>query len=817
MLFLSVLLWFLSGRQFLPVIAFMSIFQAASVVNLSLGSMSMGVNPSLFLLVVFLITKRYQTPNRKSPGQPLRSAAILLSAFVAYAAASAFICPVIFSGVPITNPKFGVGAPLQWGTSHLTQLCYLLLAAALYGVAAYYTSSSELIKSVNWFVAGAVLASLITFYQYAAFKTGLPFPKEFLDTNPTYVIYDQYEINGFLRVNSTFTEASAAAFTLSMALAIAIWRLFSAVSLASVVYTTLLTFALMLTLSSSGYLCLVYLLAAAIALYVFRWRGNHDSRVKKTLLAVPALLIFLALLSTSGFRQSFSKLAHTVILDKQESSSYQKRTQDDRDALTTAADTYGLGAGWGMCRGSSFIPTLLANAGIPGFVLFFAFCFEIMRPVLRPRRIRLPIHGAVLFTLSVALLDLFISGPEATQPILWLLFAIAARLAVPRRLPLAVRTFPHRRGSCGTRIPRQHGVAHKMKIHVNGRFRSQKLTGLQRYAHEVTARLGSAVQICQPGGKLSGWQGHLWRADNAATSRPPKPALESLRHGAHLGISSCCSFHDIFPIDSPEWYNPVYARWHQFLMRSLAKTATHVIAVSQYTQSRLVNRLGVRPSRISVIPEGVHSAFSEVPPSAAPAARQALNLPSEKYFLSVGSLEPRKNLRRLVIAWAEVVDDLPPDLWLVVAGSGSSIFKNDGLQVVPKRVFMTGYVPENHLHGLYSGSQAFLYPSLGEGFGLPPLEAMAAGVPVITSSLTALPEVCSSAALYVDPTNVSAIAGAIKLLSSEVTLRLDLAERGRRRAAKFTWDKTAAQTLEVLQTLAQRAASKVLNECKSFN
>ena len=341
-----------------------------------------------------------------------------------------------------------------------------------------------------------------------------------------------------------------------------------------------------------------------------------------------------------------------------------------------------------------------------------------------------------------------------------------------------------------------------MNIYVNGRFRAHKMTGVQRVAHEITRRLHDEVEVCQPQSKLSGWRGHLWEQTVLPKLSKDGVLWSPCASGPIMSSRHIVTFHDLFVVDSPQWYKSAYAAWYGFSLRTLAQSAAHIIAVSEYTKRRLVARFAVDAAKISVIYNGVDtSVFSNARASVAE-ARSALRLPAN-YLLTVGSLEPRKNLKTLLAAWQSVVAELPPDTWLVISGSSdANVYKNAGLRDWPPRVFLTGYVPDQYLPGLYAGSLAFVYPSLAEGFGLPPLEAMACGVPVATSNTTALPEVCSSAALYFDPTSTNDLARTIKLLIEDENLRQKFSELGPHRAACFNWERTAQQTLHVLRTIA---------------
>jgi hypothetical protein len=242
-------------------------------------------------------------------------------------------------------------------------------------------------------------------------------------------MYEAYEINGFTRVNSTFSEASALAFCLTVALALVLWRFLSGfVSQRNVIYAGILITGLILTLSTTGFLCLIFLLTVAAGRYLFHWAGNERARLAKLLLAFPALAVTLALLSVPAAHESFMKLMHTVVLDKRETTSYRERTQMNENSLTTATATYWLGAGWGVCRASSFIPTILGNVGLPGTLLLLAFWFKLICSGFRRGNSRHLDHGEVVFALSAILVDLAIAAPEIVSPVIWLLFAVTAKL-----------------------------------------------------------------------------------------------------------------------------------------------------------------------------------------------------------------------------------------------------------------------------------------------------------------------------------------------------------------------------------------------------
>ncbi|MDB5351970.1 MAG: glycosyl transferase group 1 [Planctomycetota bacterium] len=171
------------------------------------------------------------------------------------------------------------------------------------------------------------------------------------------------------------------------------------------------------------------------------------------------------------------------------------------------------------------------------------------------------------------------------------------------------------------------------------------------------------------------------------------------------------------------------------------------------------------------------------------------------YVLYVGSLEPRKNLGRLFSAWAQILRDCP-GVTLVIAGTAGRIFSGTGFERLPSRVHLLGRIGDGDLRALYGNAMAFVYPSLYEGFGLPPLEAMACGTPVVVSDAASMPEAVGDAALLVDPLEIDSIAFGLRAVLSDCSLRTDLQRRGLERAREFTWERAAKRTWQVLSDAA---------------
>jgi glycosyltransferase involved in cell wall biosynthesis len=263
------------------------------------------------------------------------------------------------------------------------------------------------------------------------------------------------------------------------------------------------------------------------------------------------------------------------------------------------------------------------------------------------------------------------------------------------------------------------------------------------------------------------------------------------------------TIHDTTFFDTPECFGRAFVRWYQWLIPRLARRVRRVLTVSEFSRQRIAELAGIKPERIEVIPNGVHSSFVPANPDDVERVRQQYGLEGP-YVLTLGSLEPRKNLSTLLRAW-EIVAGRRKDLTLAVAGgANASIFSSpelSGRATIPNLRWL-GYVEESALPALYTGCEAFVFPSLYEGFGLPPLEAMACGAVVVCSNAAAMPEVLGDAALLVSPRDHEAMADAILRVTRDDQLRTLLGARGRCQAARFTWEASAQRVWSVLSDAA---------------
>lgn len=282
--------------------------------------------------------------------------------------------------------------------------------------------------------------------------------------------------------------------------------------------------------------------------------------------------------------------------------------------------------------------------------------------------------------------------------------------------------------------------------------------------------------------------------------------IAPMRYGGNFVVT----VHDLAIYREPGMFPSGQGFSIKYLVPRSIVRAKKIIAVSESTKKDIIEFFNVDPNKISVIYEGVdHNRFPFKKPEAG--LREYLNNAyhiKRDYILFVGTLEPRKNLIRLLEAWYKLVNKKPSiaqNYQLVLAGGAGWLYdaiyeevKNRNLE---SSVLFPGYFPSKDLPKLYAGAAFFIFPSLYEGFGLPVLEAMASGLPVITSNVSALPEIAGQAAILIDPHDEEGIAAAMEKLLDKPELRLELAAAGQARAQQFTWRKCAQETLQLYREI----------------
>ncbi|MCC6355875.1 MAG: glycosyltransferase family 4 protein [Verrucomicrobiae bacterium] len=352
----------------------------------------------------------------------------------------------------------------------------------------------------------------------------------------------------------------------------------------------------------------------------------------------------------------------------------------------------------------------------------------------------------------------------------------------------------------------------RCRILINGRFLGQPIAGVQRYGREMIAALGRrsdprfdfvlalqpSVDAPVPEGVSAMRGGHLL----------PRILWEQLwlpgafgRAGCDILWSPCnigpvrvtrqvLTIHDASPVAHGEWFSPHFRWSYRWVWRRLGHRVMRIVTDSAFSRDELTRHGVVTSDRIRVVPGGVSPAFRPI----------SVRERGRGYVLALASRDPRKNIGRLLEAWAMMPSEIRGGRELIVAGGSYGCFASEGLRVPTGHdVRFLGYVADEDLPALYSGADAFVFPSLYEGFGLPPLEAMACGCPVIVSEVGPLPEVCGRAAAYIDPVDAGSIADGITRVMGDAKLRESLVGEGHRRASRFTWERAAEALLQVFE------------------
>jgi glycosyltransferase involved in cell wall biosynthesis len=321
-------------------------------------------------------------------------------------------------------------------------------------------------------------------------------------------------------------------------------------------------------------------------------------------------------------------------------------------------------------------------------------------------------------------------------------------------------------------------------------------TGVRRAAEELLARLPSGLRRLAPECGARGARGHWW--EQVSLPGRVEGVLWSPANTGPLGVrDQVVSIYDVATLDHPEWFRREFSAWYRLFTPALARRVRRIIAPSEFTRARLVERCEIDPARVAVVPLGVGLGFRPPDPEASEALRARYPALRGRYVLSLGTLEPRKNLGRLFDAWRGLAG-AHRDVTLAVVGAAGTVFAGTGFDRPPPRVACLGRIDEKDLSALYGNADAFVFPSLYEGFGLPPLEAMACGAPVVASRAASVPEVVGDAAVLVDPLEVESIAEGLGRVLEDEAIRARLRRAGLQRAELFTWDAAAAGTWDVL-------------------
>ena len=353
------------------------------------------------------------------------------------------------------------------------------------------------------------------------------------------------------------------------------------------------------------------------------------------------------------------------------------------------------------------------------------------------------------------------------------------------------------------------------QILINGRFLSQRTTGVQRFAREITVGIdhllgqpgfgGLDVKLALPKGtscplSLSRIEvlpagrlhGNIWEQAELPLLRPDATLINLGSTAPLRRRRQFVTIHDMSAFANADNYSRLFRSWYRFLQPRIARGAQRVITVSNFSASEIAAYCGVPAGKMLLIHNGVDhidriatdtSVFERLP------------VQRRGYLLAVGNLSPNKNIAATIRA----LERLRPegiDLPLVVVGTKQGIFADGTVPVSdPSRTLSAGYVTDEQLRALYENAAGLVFPSLYEGWGIPVMEAMKLGCPVIASNQSVLPETCGDAALLCDPYDPDSIARQIKALLTIPGLADRLRAKGRQRAAQFSWQRSARTLL----------------------
>jgi glycosyltransferase involved in cell wall biosynthesis len=359
-----------------------------------------------------------------------------------------------------------------------------------------------------------------------------------------------------------------------------------------------------------------------------------------------------------------------------------------------------------------------------------------------------------------------------------------------------------------------------MKIAVDVRILSEPVTGIGRYTHEVLKRLIeydhewflyshrpiTVGRWNHPNVKIrsfnfSGRTMRMFWAQSYLPYLAANDKVDLFWSPAHRipqllpsSISSVVTIHDLVWCHAGETMRTSSKWLDSLLMPRAIKVSKAVISVSAATTRDLIEKFPVEAHKFITIPLGVNKAKFE---------NYSDCIQEYPYILFVGTLEPRKNLRRLIAAFALTTNLIPYDIKLVIVGGSGwgEVHPNDiAIELgIRDRVIVLGYVSEARLDNLYKYAMFLAMPSIYEGFGLPVLEAMSYGLPILTSNISSMPEIAGDAALLVDPNDINSIAGGLIKLVIDQELRYSLSIAGIKIAKKYTWESSARKTLEVFK------------------
>lgn len=354
-----------------------------------------------------------------------------------------------------------------------------------------------------------------------------------------------------------------------------------------------------------------------------------------------------------------------------------------------------------------------------------------------------------------------------------------------------------------------------MKIVINALFLTQKITGVQRYAIEIAKELkkvfNDEIKFVAPkniihhelaeylGVEIIGnFTGFWWEQIDLKyyLSKNKNPLLLNMRNTAPLFHSkNIIVIHDLIFMKNKKWFSKKFPYIYRFFAPILLKNALKIITVSDFSKHDIIKTFNINPDKIEIVYNAVSKEFQEY-------SNEDFENKYGDYILAVASfLSPRKNLCNVIEAFNMLQVQ---DLKLVVVGAELKHFSDQNMLneiKLNKNIILTGYINDKTLANFYKNAKLLVFPSFYEGFGIPAIEAMSCGCPVVASNVTSLPEVCADAAYYADPYKVDDIAGGIDKILNNCELRKELIQKGYQRQSEFSWENSAHKLIKIIENI----------------
>lgn len=357
------------------------------------------------------------------------------------------------------------------------------------------------------------------------------------------------------------------------------------------------------------------------------------------------------------------------------------------------------------------------------------------------------------------------------------------------------------------------------QIIINGRFLTRKMTGVDRFAHETLTALDKLIEGADsslegvrfkvlvppkaglgqrfshiPIEEFGSFGGQLWEQLDLPRAIGKEDLLLSLCNtGPVFCYRHVIVIHDAATIRVPASYSLAFRLWYRVLMPLLGMFARRVLTVSEFSRKDIASAFGIPDKKIGVVTEGGEHILRV---RADDSVIQRFGLPTGRYVLAVGSMAVHKNYQLLLDAFSRIAS---PSFEVAVVGGGDLKIFGAADLLEPTNLKRLGYVSDGELRALYENAMCFVFPSLHEGFGIPPVEAMVCGCPVLASNAASIPEVCGDAALYFNPRRSDELSALLQQISSDYSMRVNLVAKGRDRANQYSWQRAARQVIgEVL-------------------